>query len=684
MYIRQITLTNWKAYKSITFEFPAPTDRQNIILIGARNGYGKTSLFQAILLGVFGKEGFDLITRSPLSSGSGQHSSYSKFLDSVVHKSTTDKITSCSVEITLVNDNETPVEIYRRWNFNSYDHHRPQDDYVRILESVDREPVGPSNQNEDRTEFYRDYIARVLLPPHLSSFFLFDGEKASIFADHDMAEQVKMGITGLLGIPIINTLAEDLRAYASDRRKDAPDVSDAKIDELEKSHKKFKERRAEKESRLGEAESMATKFKHERNNIQQEIANFGSGSQAETREQTDQMAKLNTDIQTQTAQLENWLADDIALALAGVGLRESLSTRLTSESIRNKWETGKQQGDSRLDSFIDALEKGIIEIGSNIDVAQREGILKIARVAWNKLWFPPPENCAKNYLHPYLNESDRGNVQQHLQRLGQVGAPSIINLIDSIDTDSSKLERLRAEMSHRESVAPHVNKKRERLRILNSKIEELDQEIGAVKREKYSLEGQISTQNEELGRLYATRNKAKPISRKIHRAMSIAKMIDEMVRSAVPSQIGAIANAMTIAYKDIAHKKELVDNIDIDDQCNVKLLDKNGGDVRNLDASAGEKQIFTQALISAVSEVSGRAFPTVIDTPLGRLDEQHRIGVLQHLAKSNRQVILLSTDTEVVGEYLHAIEPQIQKKYLVHHDVTTRTSTATIEYFYHG
>ena len=88
-------------------------------------------------------------------------------------------------------------------------------------------------------------------------------------------------------------------------------------------------------------------------------------------------------------------------------------------------------------------------------------------------------------------------------------------------------------------------------------------------------------------------------------------------------------------------------------------------DVRRYDLSAGEKQIFTQALISAVSSVSGRGFPMVVDTPLGRLDVEHRKGVLNHLVKREHQVILLSTDTEVVGEYLKEIAPNVQRKFLI-------------------
>jgi DNA sulfur modification protein DndD len=149
------------------------------------------------------------------------------------------------------------------------------------------------------------------------------------------------------------------------------------------------------------------------------------------------------------------------------------------------------------------------------------------------------------------------------------------------------------------------------------------------------------------------------------RALSVGTMVDEIVAQAVPSQISAIARAMTEAHRSMAHKKDLVERIDIDESCDVKLLNAQGLDLRKYDLSAGEKQIFTQALISAVSSVSGRDFPMVVDTPLGRLDIEHRKGVLAHLVKRGHQVILLSTNTEVVGEYLREVEPFVLKKYLI-------------------
>ena len=122
----------------------------------------------------------------------------------------------------------------------------------------------------------------------------------------------------------------------------------------------------------------------------------------------------------------------------------------------------------------------------------------------------------------------------------------------------------------------------------------------------------------------------------------------------------------------------MVERIAISEGCDVKLLNADGVDLREYDLSAGEKQIFTQALIFAVSSVSGSGFPMVVDTPLGRLDIEHRKSVLSHLVQRNHQVILLSTDTEVVGEYLREIAPHVQKTYLIHFEQVGEIGQSTV------
>lgn len=670
MYISQITLRDWKAYTTASFDFPAPGRGKSIILIGAPNGYGKTSLFEAIILGIYGRDGLPLIARSPFSGGDKERlaTSYKTFLEKALHKGATAAgRNSCSVKLVFVDDDDEPLEIQRIWHFSEMGTYRPQDEEVHIFQGATRKAVGPGTlQGAERADWFREYVAENLLPFTLAHFFLFDGEQVSVLAEREMSAQVRAGIEGLLGIPVLKTLAKDLRAYAEVRRRDSPNVSDKTIEKLELERHQLTFDYEKKAERFAEIEPALAQLKEEREHLTRELASFGAGSQALLQEQFEQIKTYERAIEQGRAQLEELIVKDIALALSGLGLRENLKARLLSETVRERWENGKNQGDSNLERFIGAVDASMAGIEPALSDHQRRAVIESARGAWENLWYPPPENCAVGYLHPYLNELERLKVIDRLNELDELGAPAITELLSEISSSEGALKRLQEEVTRTEAVAPQVDKKRERLSHLNGEIQQFDQEIGALKREMAALESQINQRNTELTKLAGQWDQARPSMRRAMRALKVASMVDEIVARAVPSQIDAIATAMTKAHRSMAHKKDLVERIAIDENCDVKLLNADGMDLRGYDLSAGEKQIFTQALISAVSSVSGRGFPMVVDTPLGRLDIEHRKGVLNHLVQREHQVILLSTNTEVVGEYLREIAPHVQKKYLVY------------------
>ena len=687
MYISQIVVRDWKSYTAASFEFPSPTADANIVLIGAPNGYGKTSLFEAVVLGIFGREGLPLIARSPFSGSDKERlaTSYKAFLEKALHRGATDAgRNSCSVKVKFVDDDDEPLEIQRIWHFNDAGVYRPQDEEVHIYNGPTRKAAGPNGLlGNDRMEWFRDYIAENLLPFTLAHFFMFDGEQVSVLAEREMSAQVRAGIEGLLGIPVLKQLAKDLRAYAEARRRESPNVSDRTIERLEFERDKLTVDYEKQTARLNEIEPPLARLKGERENLTRELASFGAGSQALLQEQFEQIKNYERAIEQGRAELEDLLVKDIALALCGIGLRKKLRGQLESEAIRGRWESGKNQGDSNLERFLSAVDAGMETVDPCLTEKQRQAILETARVAWKKLWYPPPANCAEEYRHPYLNDLERGKAMARLEELDDLGAPAIVELLNAIAAHEDELKRLQEEVTRTEAVAPHVDSKRERLSALNGEIQVLDQEVGALRREIAALEGQINQKNTELTRMAGQWDAAKPAVRRAMRALKVSSMVDEVVAKAVPSQIRAIARAMTKAHASMAHKKDLVERIHIDENCDVQLLNAEGFDVRGYDLSAGEKQIFTQSLISAVSSVSGRGFPMVIDTPLGRLDIEHRKGVLNHLANREHQVILLSTNTEVAGEYLREIAPHVQKRYLLHFERLgdIGQSTARVGYF---
>ena len=98
--------------------------------------------------------------------------------------------------------------------------------------------------------------------------------------------------------------------------------------------------------------------------------------------------------------------------------------------------------------------------------------------------------------------------------------------------------------------------------------------------------------------------------------------------------------------------------------------------------SAGERQLLAIAILWGLAEASGKELPTVIDTPLGRLDGIHRSNLVNnYFPKAGQQVILLSTDEEIVGDYYKQLKPYIAREFHISYNEPAKTSGFNQGYF---
>lgn len=680
MYISKIQLRNWKAYQSAEFNFPSPQSGKNIVLIGAKNGFGKTSLYQAIILCLFGQDGMVLISNSLFSNENAGKQDYENFLKKALHRGTIAKghYTS-SVKIVFVDDG-APIEVSRIWHFTEHGDCLPQDEQIQIFSGDNRLPVGPGVgwSPDERVDWYRGYIAHTFLSRGIATFFVFDGEQVRVFAEREMNLQVRKVIESLLGVPELNELVKNLSEYAQQRQNTVPDVTDEKAKTAEKELEKLEGERDKRIRKLADISPRLLGAKKERDKIMDEFVRLGVGAQNRLKQQIKQLAEHEKAIEEDGKRLTELLSEDIALALSGAKLRGQLKDRLESENIRANWESGKQQGDGRIENFLQDMDRKMDGIVPPVSDRQQVEVLRIARSSWINLWFPPPDGCAEEYRHQYLSVHERNLVVDQLNAQDKLRAAEIFGLLGSISEHENRLDQVRDEVKRLESVEPAVNKKRKRLEALDSIIGALKKEEDGLTREHQGLVGQVKAKNAELAQMVSTMGKAQPAIRRAKRARTVVAMVKDIVGKAVPERFGNISDAMTEAYRSMAHKTDLIRRIEVDKDGDVKLLNGEGEDVRGNDLSAGEEQIFTQSLFSAVSTVSERKFPVVVDTPLSRLDRDHRIGVLKHLAGRGEQVILLSTNTEVVGQYLEAIRPNILATYLVEHELDDGIGCSTV------
>ena len=119
---------------------------------------------------------------------------------------------------------------------------------------------------------------------------------------------------------------------------------------------------------------------------------------------------------------------------------------------------------------------------------------------------------------------------------------------------------------------------------------------------------------------------------------------EHVVKAKIRNQVekSTKENFLTLIRKKTAFKDVL-----IDEEFNVKIIHSHGYNAIN-DLSAGEYMILGLSFMSALMTISGFHAPVIIDTPLGKIDDEHREYITTELPKflSGTQLTLLVTPTE--------------------------------------
>lgn len=669
MFLKRIELRDFKAYEAATFDFPTPAEAggKNITLIGGLNGYGKTSLFEALALGLFGRDGIRLIERAKLASDDTERTqSFKDFIERAHFAGARDEgRTSCRVALHFIDEKNNPLEIHRTWHFFLDGRLRPGADEVRILQGPSRKVVCPPQDEPNVLGWYREWVYRTFLPITQAWVFWFDGEAASVYAERDKDQQIKEGIEGLLGLYWLRKLSEDLRDYAANRRQAVPKGGDKESIRIQGEIAALEKELHSKRNRIDEMDRSLAAKEEERDRLVRELSGYGPGTQARLEDLIQDKMDEEKRYEEASANIERRTATELPFALVGRELCARTMAQLKSEAARERWLAAQGQGRARIDRVVAEVERGLGTILPPLLPNQRKGVQAAVVEALDHFWHPPPDDAAAEIRHPHATGSMNERVCARLEKAQNLARDEFDSNLKVMAEALARIRELTREIDAIELLGPEIEEKREGLRRLNAEIEGLNREKGELTGFVRSKEPELAQKRAELARLLVNLRGAEPSLRRAARAEEIAQMLDELLAEAWPMQAKAIARAMSEAIRRMAHRNDYLNHVEITSEGRLRLLTKDGHDLREFDLSAGEKQIFTQALFSAVAKVSGRIFPSVIDTPIGRLDEEHRINVLRHLAERKGQVILISTNTEVVGPYLDAIRDKVAKTYLL-------------------
>jgi len=648
MMIKRLTMHNFGVYAATnTFEF---VSEKPIVLIGGLNGRGKTTFLEAVLLSLYGANSFAYKESS--------YKTYGQYLRSFVNRSDGTMQTFVELEIELNNSEKDRYTIHREWNSLNK---------IRTSETIQIQKN--DKYNEFLTQNWSMFVENIL-PSALSNFFFFDGEKIAELAVDQTNSQIKESIRAMLGLSTIDTLKHDLnRNIKKLERKRAEDQTRLQIHEL----RKIKE---DTENKLLTIDQNISKTEDELKQIQRKIEK----NRAEYATKGGNLAEQQHKILEKKTQIDNERHQNIneIMSMSAGELPLSLVRDLLCK-IADQGE--KEQNASitkKVTNKINTLFSEFKNKGNDV-----EEIRKFVQ---------------------YVNEKNRDSSVKKIYNLSEQALYQTRSLADSeiqetVDQandlleEKEKLDSQLAEFENYLSIdidEDEINKIVKDIGRLEQLQEETQNKLENLNQQRTTANGEAIKANAEFKRnvdsLLKNMEASDDGERDIKYSEMALRVLDEYSVRLQKKKVGNLGQTITACYKKLANKKNLIETVEMDPvTLDLIYLDQNRQEVEKTSLSAGEKQLMVISILWALAICSKKKLPVIIDTPLSRLDSNHRKALIQiYFPQASEQTIILSTDSEIDSYYYKLMKDNVGDEFTLKYNDTTKSTTIQKGYFAGG
>ena len=655
MILDKLSLHNFAIYKGEQeFDLNPLSKEKPIILIGAMNGSGKTTFLQSIDFLLYGKNS---------NTFKSQNLSYEGYLEKNIHKDHKNDGASIGLNFRKqTRGKEENFKVVRMWKKSG--EKIKENFYVYVNDILD----------EIITKDWDNFIEQIL-PAKVAQLFFFDGEKIEQLADLDQSKEVlRKAIDSLLGLEIVTRLNLDLEEFAKKSAVLSKDDKDLKIinefeDQVNLINKDIK-KLEEKKIKL---EDDSTKIKFEISALDLELERSGLSFFDKKKEIELALENKNKENDDLKNNLLNIAALEGPLLLVKKELKEIEEKLLNNINQNNKDLFSEEKNnlikDIKLFTEKDCKDSNFKEKLFNFLVSKQIKST-FAEQDFSKINGLSLENLKElqNKILPDLDKKTNFNLSQLRENI----------------FDIEKLEIEFKKIPAEDKIKPIINKQ-ESLKI------EVIQILGAIKQ----INEQIDQKNSEkrpkefqLKKLYQIQSDKKTELLDSERFVVFSEktqiIMDQFKKRVLEHHIFKLENFIKECFNFLIRKEEFLEKVKIDiNDFALLLYDKKDRNIETSALSAGERQLLAVAILWALAKASNKLSPTIIDTPLGRLDSKHRLNLVEkYFPNASHQVILLSTDEEINKNYLNIMKESISKSYLINFDPKINGSVVEKGYFF--
>ena len=726
MKINRVTLYNFSSYVGENTIALGTHNEQNIILIGGNNGAGKTSFFTAIKLALYGPQCFRF---------QDKNNRYTARIKELINHDAflSDNVKAyVEVEIDLPTDRvHTLYTIRREWSFIEK---RLQESYTVYK---DHQLLADKN-----LDFFQNYLFSII-PPNLFDFFFFDGEEiGDFFATGNYSNYIKNAVLTLSGYDTFNIIQKFCDSYIGEEEGNEDYDEVAKLVEQEEVNlSAYTTRSTDLESQKQQLAAQLLSAQEEKESLDHQFERSG-GLTAQEQERLEAQRATQDRVKSDKAKrirefVESMMPLYITKDLAAVAYKQLKDEQAVRQyhticdllDVQTVQEVLKQQSIcnvAQVPTLAQAISNGIakkvlpafsLECFTSIhDLSQEQESQVVSDIVRTQHF---AETEASQLIKAITDKKKASQKYEEISKKIREALPSVdaaayferVKFLteriaayeDSLEVLDQQIAELEVKITDQKALVERLRKallakaKDRTAHEFTSRISQVMQRmISDVTKEKFH---QIESLTLEMfNKIIRKENFVQLIELDDNFNVNLYKKQTYITRDLLllANNIGVDALEKRLGSAGLREAAHLLTNDSIDDlrryfsgkvvtdqvsfQDDIELPLYNRVELNQL--SKGEKQVFILSLYWAIIKTSNQVVPFIIDTPFARIDTEHREQISAvFFPNISGQVIILSTDEEVVGSYREIIQSHIAHEYLLEYNVEQGCTSVKPGYF---
>ena len=347
--------------------------------------------------------------------------------------------------------------------------------------------------------------------------------------------------------------------------------------------------------------------------------------------------------------------------------------------LKNQFE--KEILEKNLDEIKSVLKSGEFWSGLEISATSQEKITTKLATIFDQKTQSDNQNNVSGVIN--FSTSQMAQLENQMEIIENEIPKQLEKETQEFSTIIDELRKIETALSNApkdDEIGPiisELNQQHKKLGTAKAEINHFQQKIG----QENSL---ISHKNMQIRTIVDEKYKAKNSIVQAELSQKIQKVLDEYANKLKAKKLQLFKAYLLDAVQTLMHKQYLIDKVSISNETfGITLYRKNDVPLHKSTLSMGEKQMFATSVLWALARTSGKPLPFMIDTPLARLDSEHKTRLVEKFFPvASHQVVIFSTDTEIDEENYFKLMPYVKNSYSLEYQSDKGKTVLNPGYFF--